>query len=292
MRFHIRQLLLLQTCGVRMMMMIDYDSSVSVIVDAVCVVFSRRGTSQKKHKAHLSHYHVSELKGWCDGWYLCDTPSCTASFSPMLCFPFHLHFRFLVFVFVFVMPISTLTFIIHRRLSSLWFIFGTLMSILCHWAWLMRASSADPTCYFPNGKVARTYQPCNSTDDDHASVCCELSSSVCSTKNLCYGSNGYVYRGGCTDPSWKSALCPTLCLTGKKLSVKFTKTVWSEFYRADSVLKLQRTHILPSCHVRMARSLVIFAALLRITVGITTVIRRSHKHMLWMNVYWFFFFST
>ena len=103
--------------------------------------------------------------------------------------------------------------------------FGTLMSILCHWSWLMRASSADPTCYFPNEKVASTYQPCNSTDDDHASVCCELSTSVCSTKGLCYGSNGYLYRGGCTDRSWKSALCPTVCLTGTKLSVKFTKTM-------------------------------------------------------------------
>lgn len=100
----------------------------------------------------------------------------------------------------------------------------TVISVFCHLAWLIRSSSVDPTCYFPDGGIALTYQPCNSTVDRDASVCCELSTSVCGTKGLCYGSNGYIYRGGCTDPSWKSSLCPTICSAGTKLSVKFTGT--------------------------------------------------------------------
>lgn len=88
----------------------------------------------------------------------------------------------------------------------------TVLSIWYHWTLLIRASSMNPTCYFPNGDIAPNYQPCNSTVDADASICCDLSTSVCGTKGLCYGSNGYLYRGGCTDRSWKSAHCPTYCL--------------------------------------------------------------------------------
>lgn len=108
------------------------------------------------------------------------------------------------------------------------------MIVVSHWAWLTHASSVERTCYFPNGGVTPTYyQPCNATVDGDASVCCDLSTSVCGSKGLCYGSNGYLYRGGCTDPSWKSAHCPTYCLHSMKLPVKFTKLQWFDFHRAD-----------------------------------------------------------
>lgn len=99
----------------------------------------------------------------------------------------------------------------------------TVLSVFYHWTWLIRASSVNPTCYFPNGGIAPNYQPCNSTVDADSSVCCELSTSVCGSKGLCYGSNGYLYRGGCTDRSWKSAHCPTYCLQSTKLCVKLMK---------------------------------------------------------------------
>lgn len=145
------------------------------------------------------------------------------------------------------------------------------MSILCHWAWSTGTSSAEPTCYFPDGRVASTYQPCNSTVDGDASVCCEVSTSVCGSQGLCYGSDGYLYRGGCTDRKWKSAGCPTLCLDGMKLFVKFTKTQSSRFHGADFLFKLQWTGLLSLCHVQVALNFVIFAAVLtgeRIAVAV------------------------
>lgn len=67
-------------------------------------------------------------------------------------------------------------------------------------------------CYFPNGDEYTTGQPCNSTADGRVSVCCELSSSVCTTSGLCFGSAGYLYRGGCTDRSWTSPQCGQQCV--------------------------------------------------------------------------------
>lgn len=116
----------------------------------------------------------------------------------------------------------------------------TVMTILCHWTWLIHVSSADPTCYFPNGDIASTYKPCNSTVDVGASVCCELSTSACGSKGLCFGSNGYLYRGGCTDRLWKSGRCPTHCQHGMKLSINCTKTKRSGFYRTDFSVEAAR----------------------------------------------------
>ena len=97
----------------------------------------------------------------------------------------------------------------------------------------MRISSGDSKCYYPNGKTAPNYQPCNSTDDGSTSVCCELSTSVCTTKGLCLGSDSYIYRGGCTDQSWKSESCPSVCANGMDLSIKFQKVQILEFCDAD-----------------------------------------------------------
>jgi hypothetical protein len=78
----------------------------------------------------------------------------------------------------------------------------------------VRSISASPQCYWPNGLTAQSnYVPCNSTAT--ASACCALND-TCTTYGWCLGSAGMVYRGGCTDPSWKSGACQsTYCFNSK-----------------------------------------------------------------------------
>ncbi|KAL8884798.1 MAG: hypothetical protein Q9215_007233 [Flavoplaca cf. flavocitrina] len=73
-------------------------------------------------------------------------------------------------------------------------------------------------CYLPDGSVANkddtVYQPCNATaaENGEGSACCDLGSSVCLSTGLCFGSDSYIYRGGCTDRRWSSGNCPSQCL--------------------------------------------------------------------------------
>ena len=111
--------------------------------------------------------------------------------------------------------------------------YHTILNFSCFWIWLIRAWPGDSTCYYPNGDIAPNYKPCSSTEDGSISVCCELSTSVCTTKGLCFGSDGYMYRGGCTDQSWKSESCPSVCANGMDLFIKFQKVQILEFGDAD-----------------------------------------------------------
>ena len=89
---------------------------------------------------------------------------------------------------------------------------------------LMKATKvfATATCYLPDGNMAKTgdtiYEVCNATaaDSGEGSACCAVNSSVCLTSGYCFGSDSYVYRGGCTDQSWRSLNCPSQCLDGKQ----------------------------------------------------------------------------
>ena len=78
--------------------------------------------------------------------------------------------------------------------------------------------ASNASCFAPDGTLVTTWSPCNSTEDGRVSACCELGSSVCTTTGLCVGSAEYFYRGGCTDPSWRSPSCPSQCATSKSLS--------------------------------------------------------------------------
>jgi len=76
---------------------------------------------------------------------------------------------------------------------------------------VLPACSATAVCYYPNGNIAPTYQPCNQTSDGSPSACCELSSSACSLTGYCYGNAGVMYRGGCTDSTFNAVECPQQC---------------------------------------------------------------------------------
>lgn len=80
---------------------------------------------------------------------------------------------------------------------------------------------AQQVCYWPDGTEATTHAPCNSsasnTPTDASSCCHDLAVSYCQSNNLCTW-NGAMYRGACTDKTWKSPNCPQQCTGGPSAS--------------------------------------------------------------------------
>ncbi|KAF2493073.1 hypothetical protein BU16DRAFT_97392 [Lophium mytilinum] len=68
-------------------------------------------------------------------------------------------------------------------------------------------------CFFPNsntdgGDINPIFVPCDPAAS--VSACCAVGES-CTGSGLCYSSSGGIYRGACTDKTWKDASCPHLC---------------------------------------------------------------------------------
>lgn len=68
-------------------------------------------------------------------------------------------------------------------------------------------------CFFPNGittgdDASPTMVPCDPAAP--VSACCAVGHS-CTGSGLCYSSSGEIYRGGCTDKTFKDAACPSIC---------------------------------------------------------------------------------
>ncbi|MCJ1461614.1 hypothetical protein MMC07_000211 [Pseudocyphellaria aurata] len=64
-------------------------------------------------------------------------------------------------------------------------------------------------CLTPSGAVLQGFGLCN--PNSSTSVCCKLGE-ACTENGLCSTPAGFLYRGGCTDESFKSKSCPTLCI--------------------------------------------------------------------------------
>ncbi|KAA6415295.1 MAG: hypothetical protein FRX48_00010 [Lasallia pustulata] len=64
------------------------------------------------------------------------------------------------------------------------------------------------SCYNPGGNLDPNYTSCNPSAG--VSACCWTGES-CIGENLCFSQQGYIYRGSCTDSSWKAPECPTVC---------------------------------------------------------------------------------
>ena len=67
-------------------------------------------------------------------------------------------------------------------------------------------------CYDLDGNVLPTYGICTPTDV--ASVCCGIND-ACLTHGLCSSINGNYYRGGCTDQTFNSKACSSICVGGE-----------------------------------------------------------------------------
>lgn len=78
-------------------------------------------------------------------------------------------------------------------------------------------ASQNATCYFPDGSVAAynglDYVNCKKTSAGGFTYCCDPND-ICTGAGYCVGGAGVFYRGGCTDKTWTSSLCPVLCATG------------------------------------------------------------------------------
>ena len=76
------------------------------------------------------------------------------------------------------------------------------------------------TCYghsSPNAVFLSNYGPCN-PQQGGISLCCEIGE-TCLTNGLCVTPSGVYYNGGCTDITYKAAICPTFCTSGKYRAV-------------------------------------------------------------------------
>ncbi|KAF9874954.1 hypothetical protein CkaCkLH20_07648 [Colletotrichum karsti] len=80
----------------------------------------------------------------------------------------------------------------------------------------------EATCYAPNGNIAdnETYVPCNKLGINQRGVfssCCALDGEpdqrdICSSSGLCINRQQQPQRGFCTDPTWKSKACISVCM--------------------------------------------------------------------------------
>ena len=72
----------------------------------------------------------------------------------------------------------------------------------------------SPNAVFsPNAVLLPNYEPCNLRNDS-ISHCCEIDH-TCVTKGFCMTPSGEFYNGGCTDSSFKAAICRTFCRSGR-----------------------------------------------------------------------------
>lgn len=104
-------------------------------------------------------------------------------------------------------------------------------------------SSSRAACYFPNGSDENyrlsndVYQPCD-PGDEH-SMCCALNRTVadkCRKDGLClstYDSN--IWRGGCTDSTWKSSSCVKLCAFEEGIQ-KFHETIPLKIWQINGAM--------------------------------------------------------
>jgi hypothetical protein len=74
---------------------------------------------------------------------------------------------------------------------------------------LCAVAGSNP-CYFPNGFLASSFVPCSPNGDGG---CC-AEGDFCTSLGYCISnSEGYHYRGACTDATWFNPSCPDYCLT-------------------------------------------------------------------------------
>ena len=69
------------------------------------------------------------------------------------------------------------------------------------------------TCYWPNEDAVSDrwgYVLCNSTANAVHSTCC-AGGDLCTLEGYCFGHEGYMYRGACTDSSWEAQACCSSC---------------------------------------------------------------------------------
>lgn len=97
------------------------------------------------------------------------------------------------------------------NLTMLFVTESSLVSVLCVLTFTSRSLAAS--CYWRDGTPAtlnrQNYTACDNTT---TSMCCLLSGGdACTTLGLCISASGSLFRSACTDPTWKSSQCISMC---------------------------------------------------------------------------------
>jgi hypothetical protein len=80
-------------------------------------------------------------------------------------------------------------------------------------------SAFNPTCYYPNGTVAKDAVSCWPGAYEPVYMCCKPGS-VCLDSKICADQVSKdmmkYYRGTCSDQDWRSDICPQFCNVGDR----------------------------------------------------------------------------
>ncbi|KAL3478273.1 hypothetical protein BJX99DRAFT_107366 [Aspergillus californicus] len=72
-------------------------------------------------------------------------------------------------------------------------------------------AAQDQDCFLMDGQLASdSHKPCNTSTTGH-SACCATATDICLESGLCLSSSGLIFESACTDRTWESDACPSLC---------------------------------------------------------------------------------
>lgn len=75
--------------------------------------------------------------------------------------------------------------------------------------YVLAQNGVVPTCYFPDQTIALNNYACSLSSNN--SACCAIGH-ICLDNGLCTPGDGEIFRGACTDKTWRSLDCPLYCL--------------------------------------------------------------------------------
>ena len=110
-------------------------------------------------------------------------------------------------------------------------------------------------CWYPDGVTFDNVgqAPCNATlaNTTQGSACCNPRD-ACTTSGMCLGESGFTYRGTCTDRTFASDNCPSLCHIGRLLPpFKLQTTISHIPFRSNKPTNIQKNRkSLPLWHTR------------------------------------------
>lgn len=109
------------------------------------------------------------------------------------------------------------------------------------------------TCWFPDGVTFDNDQHahCNATlaGTIQGSACC-APRDACTSSGMCLGELGFAYRGTCTDQTFTSDNCPSLCHVGRLLLTTIQITIYDPIshipFRTSQQAYKRITNLIPS----------------------------------------------
>lgn len=154
--------------------------------------------------------------------------------------------------FIFLPPFFCLPFSIEKALLAMRSLIVLSLSASVH---LSLASTSG--CYFPNGNASSSdWSACVASDSN--SACCHVSD-LCLSNGYCFSQAASsasgtfanrLYRGGCTDKSWRDSSCPQYCADSKYMRA-FSR--FSQYARSGRRLREARSQYGRSTNYRAGR---------------------------------------